>query len=351
MAITIYDVAQKAGVSISTVSRVLNNNPNVLEDTRQRVLLSIKELNFKPNPIARGLVVKQTNLIEVFFSWAGPVFNMAGYQFNLQSSWYVGLLNGINEVVQEKQYGLLINTISGIFDAQEIFRRVSSNAVDGVLMVSPYLSESELLKIINNRIPFVLIGYRTDDPGVDFVDSDNLQAATLVVDHLAGLGHKKIACIAGQVTTSRNAADRLAGFKKAMAKWGLAVPEDSIVEGDFLKKSGTEAMKKLLALRDRPTAVFASNDLMALGAWDAIEEAGLTVGKDIALVGFDDIAEAFAPPYSLTTVQQDYRTISMQATNLLIEKIQHPDNWEPRQILVPTQLVIRQSCGSKKKSL
>lgn len=347
--ITIYDVAAKAGVSISTVSRVLNNNPNVLEDTRQRVQKVIEDLQFKPNPIARGLVVKQTNLIEVFFSWAGPVFNMAGYQFNLQSAWYVGLLNGINEVVQEKQYGLLINTISGVFDPQEVYRKVSSKAVDGVLMVSPYLEEKDVLRMINQRIPMILIGYRTDDEGVDFVDSDNRGAAVQVVDYLVGLGHKKIACIAGQVRTSRNAADRLEGFKEACGKNGLSLPAEYLVEGDFLKQSGAEAMRKLMALTDRPTAVFASNDLMALGAWDVAEEMGLTVGKDVALVGVDDIAEAFTPPYSLTTVRQDYRAMSVEATRMLIDKINHPDNWKPRQVLVPTQMVVRQSCGSKKK--
>lgn len=348
MAITIYDVAQKSGVSISTVSRVLNNNPNVQEDTRRKVLKAIAELNFKPNPIARGLVVKQTNLIEVFFSWAGPVFNLAGYQFNLQSYWYMGILNGVNEVVQEKKYGLLINTISGIFDPQEVYRKVFHNAVDGVLMVSPYLEEEDLLQMKENRVPIVFIGYRTEDKGVDFVDADNVGAAVAVVDHLTGLGHKKIAFISGQVKTSRNAADRLEGFHKAMKAHGLKVPPEYLGEGDFLKKSGSEAMKKFLALPDRPTAVFASNDLMALGAWDAIEEAGLTVGKDIALVGFDDITEAFTPPYSLTTVRQDFRTISVEAARLLIDKIQSGGHWTPKQMLVPTQLITRQSCGAQR---
>ena len=346
---TIYDVAHKAGVSISTVSRVLNNNPNVLEETRQKVLEAIREMKFKPNPIARGLVIKQTNLIEVFFSWSGPVFSMAGYQFNLQSAWYVGLLNGINEVVQEKQYGLLINTVAGIFDPQEVYRRVFHNAVDGVLMVSPYLEERDVLQIADQRVPVVLVGYRAEDKTVDFVDSDNETAALKVVDHLEGLGHKKIACIAGQVKTSRNALDRLTGFKKGLQAKGLALPENYIVEGDFLRETGKMAMEKLLALPDRPTAVFACNDLMALGAWDVVEAAGLQVGKDIALVGFDDIAEAFTPPYSLTTIRQDYRTISVEAAQMLIERIQKPEGWKPRQLLVPAELVVRQSCGSRVK--
>jgi DNA-binding LacI/PurR family transcriptional regulator len=342
MAITIYDVAQKAGVSISTVSRVLNNNPNVQEDTRQKVLQSIAELKFKPNPIARGLVVKQTNLIEVFFSWSG-------YQFNLQSAWYVGLLNGINEVVQENQYGLLINTIAGVFDPQEVYRKVYHNALDGVLMVSPYLEEKDVLQMMDQRIPVVLIGYRTDDPRMDYVDSDNVHAAVQMVDHLVQLGHQKIAFISGQTGTSRNALDRLKGFQQAMKKNNLPIPEGYIVDGNFLRDSGAEGMKKLLALSQRPTAVFASNDLMALGAWDAAEETGLTVGGDIAIVGFDDITEAFTPPYSLTTIRQDYRTISVEATRILLDKIKKPNHGNPRQVLVPTQLIVRQSCGSKKK--
>jgi DNA-binding LacI/PurR family transcriptional regulator len=338
---TIYDVAQKAGVSISTVSRVLNNNPNVLDETRQKVLKVIAELQFKPNPIARGLVVKQTNLIEVFFSWAG-------YEFGFNSPWYAKILDGINQVVQENQYGILINTIAGVFDPQEVYRRVFHNAVDGVLMVSPYLEEKEVAQMMENRVPVVLIGYRTMNPHLDFVDSDNMQAAGQVVDHLVKLGHKKIAIITGQQKTSRNASDRLSGFKLAMHRHGLTVPEEYIHEGDFLKESGEEGMTRLLSLPDKPTAVFASNDLMALGAIKSLEKAKLKVGKDMALVGFDDIAEAAIPPVSLTTVRQDYRTISVEAARILLQKIQTPEHWRPKQMLIPTELVVRTSCGSKK---
>ncbi len=341
MAITIYDVAKKAGVSISTVSRVLNKNPNVLEKTREAVLAVIKEMNFKPNPVARNLVVKQTQtvIIEVFFSWAGR-------QFNIQSDWYTKLLNGINEVLDEHQYGLLVNTIAGVFAPQLVYRKVFQNAVDGVLMVSPYLAEKDVLHMLDNRIPIVLVGYRTDDPGVDFVDTDNAQAASQVVDHLVKLGHRKIAYISGPVQYSRNAADRLQGFQQAMQKHGLAVPTEYIFEGNFLRKSGEEGIQKLLELPERPSAVFASNDLMALGAWDMLEKKGLKVGTDMALVGFDDIPEVGTPPYSLTTIQQDYHQVSVEATKVLIDKIKNPDDWKPRQILIPSQLIVRQSSGS-----
>jgi LacI family transcriptional regulator len=216
-------------------------------------------------------------------------------------------------------------------------------------MVSPYLEEKDVLQMMDYRVPVVLIGYRTDDPRMDYVDSDNVDAAFQVVDHLVKLGHKKIAFISGQVKTSRNALDRLNGFQQAMKKHNLPIPPGFLVEGNFLRESGESGMKNLLALPERPTAVFASNDLMALGAWDAAEEAGLTVGADIALVGFDDITEAFTPPYSLTTVRQDYRAISVEATRSLLAKFHQPDHWKTKQVLVPTQLIVRQSCGSKKK--
>lgn len=341
--VTIYDVAFRAGVSISTVSRVLNNSSGVLEETRQKVLSAASDLSFKPNPVARSLVVKQVNLIQVCFSWSS-----GQYQINLENPWYLELLNGINEVAQEKEYGLLINTLSGIFDPKEVYRRVSRNAVDGILLVSPYLTEDELLQIKNYPVPVVLIGCHVNDPQMDFVDSDNLKAVDAVVDHLSEKGHRKIACITGEVEISTDAAERLDEFKDAMKQRGLAVPNEYITSGDFSQESGFKAMRQLLGLKDKPTAVFACNDLMALGAWAALEEEKFVVGKDMALVGFDDIPLASRAPHSLTTVRQDFHAISTQATELLIEKMRNPDEWKARQVRVPTQLVVRRSSGSPK---
>lgn len=336
---TIYDVADKADVSIATVSRVLNSVNIVNQDTRLRVLKAIQELNFKTNPRARSLSVRQFDMVEVCFSWSSV-------QINLENEWYLGLLNGINAVVQEKQYGLLINTISGVFGLQEVFQRVHRNGVKGLLMVSPYLKSEELVQIKDFLAPTVLIGCRVDDPGVDFVDSDNSKSVADVVNHLLDLGHNKIAIITGEVEISADATERLLEFQQAMLWRGIPTPDSYIVGGDFSKGSGVKAMEKLLALQDRPTAVFASNDLMALGAWDCIVEKGLKVGKDMALVGFDDILQASLYPYSLTTIKQDFQAISTLATRLLIEKIENPGGWKSRHVLVPTQLMVRQSCGS-----
>ncbi len=338
---TIYDVAKKAGVSISTVSRVLNNNPNVLADTRQKVLKVIADLNFKPNPIARGLVVKQTNLLEVFFSWAG-------YHLNFGNSWYMGILNGVNEVARQNKFGLLINTVAGEYDPRAVYEKVFSNIVDGVLIVSPYLNEAEVQAMVGARLPFVLISYRIDDSRIDFVDSDNIGAARLAVNHLVKLGRKKIAVINGIVATSRNAVDRWTGFQEAMKAQGRPLPEAYVKYGRFNVESGEICAEELLSLPDPPDAIFATNDYMAMGVVNVMRKRGMIPGQEVAVVGFDDIAEAASPSYSLTTIRQDFLGISSEAATLLINKIkQQNHNWEPQHLLIPTQLVVRTSCGSK----
>lgn len=338
---TIYDVAKKAGVSISTVSRVLNNNPNVLQETRQRVLKVIAELNFKPNPIARGLVVKQTNILGIFFSWTG-------YQLNFGNSWYMGILNGVNDVARENKYGLLINTVAGDYDPQAVYEKAFYNIVDGVIIVSPYLQEEEVRKMVDERLPFVLISYRIDDPRIDFVDSDNVGAAAMVVDHLVRAGRKRIAVVNGIMESSRNAIDRFAGFRDAVKRHGLDLPAEYVKEGLFSVESGEAAAEQLLVLPDPPDAIFAANDYMAMGVVNVLKKRGLTPGQEVAVVGFDDITEAALPYYELTTVKQDFVGISSEAASLLIRKVrQQGGHWVPQHLLLPTQLVVRKSCGTK----
>jgi DNA-binding LacI/PurR family transcriptional regulator len=340
---TIYDVAKRAGVSISTVSRVLNNNPNVLHDTRQRVLKVIADMNFKPNPIARGLVVKQTNILEVFFSWTG-------YRLSFDNTWYMGILNGVNEVVRQNKYDLLINTVAGDYDVRALCEKAFNNIVDGVLVVSPYLSEPDVKKMADERLPFVLVSYRVEDPRLDYVDSDNEAAAAMVVDHLAGLGRRKISVINGNIDSSRNAQDRWEGFKKGLQKHGIALPDSYVTQGVFSTESGEACAEKLLNLPDPPDAIFAANDAMAMGVVNIMKKRNLTPGKEVAVVGFDDIDEASNPYYELTTVKQDIFTISAEATTLLIQKVRQQQQnlpWVSQHRIIPTQLVVRKSCGSK----
>jgi DNA-binding LacI/PurR family transcriptional regulator len=335
----IYDVAEKAGVSIATVSRVLNNNSNVMEGTRHKVLDAIKALKFKPDVSARELGVRHNHLIQIFF-------HIAHYPIDFDNNWFGDILNGAGEVLQAHQYGVLINSISGMPTAEEIYHRVHHNRVDGILMIAPHMVERDLLRIMDQRVPIVPVEYRLENPHTSFVDTDNVNSVIQIVDHLVSLGHRKIACLAGPVPQNRNAQDRFWGFKKGLEKHGLGLPEDYVVTHDYyVREAGTEGMRELLSLPDRPTAVFGSNDQIALGAWDVAQSAGLKVGKDISIAGYDDIPVASKPPYSLTTVRQDFHKLSSTAAEILMDIIENPAGAMPRQILVPTQLIARQSTG------
>lgn len=335
----IYDVAQKAEVSISTVSRVLNNQNNVNEETRQRVVQAIQELNFKPNVSARGLVLRTSNMIQMFFQ-------VAKFPVDFDSNWLPDILNGAGEVLQDSKYGLILNTLVGLVDSEEFYKRAfHDGSLEGILMVAPHLEDRDVLKMINQRIPVVLVAHRIEDPRVSFVDTDNRGAVRDIVDHFVGLGHKRIACLAGPIAFNRNAQDRLEGFKEGLRKHGLDLPENYVIQSEYYTRdAGMEGMESLLKLPQRPTAVFGSNDLIALGAWETVEKAGLTVGKDVSLAGYDDIPLS-SHGFSLTTVRQDFKAVGSAAAQILVDKIKNPASTPARQVFVPCPIVVRKSTG------
>jgi DNA-binding LacI/PurR family transcriptional regulator len=337
---TIYDVAKKSKVSIATVSRVLNKKTEVVtEKTRLHVLQAIKELNFKPNLSARRLVSSRTNLIEIFF-------HIQNFPVDFKSDWYNGILTGATQVIQNENMGMLINFLVGIPDFQEIAERVFHNNVDGILLISPSLEEKHLLELTHQNTPIVLVGHRAKSSDISFVDTNNTEASKSIVEHLINLGHRKIACIAGPIHNVQNAKDRLEGYQNAMSKHGLSVPKGFIIPSDgFIKLNGREGMQQLLKLSEKPTAVVCGDDMLATGAWDAATAAGLKIGKDISLVGYDDIPAASTYPYSLTTVRQDMQGLSAAATRLLIEQIKNPESSVPTHQFQPTQVIVRESTG------
>jgi DNA-binding LacI/PurR family transcriptional regulator len=341
---TIYDVAQKSKVSIATVSRVLNKKDSlVTEKTRVQVLQAIKDLHFKPNLSARRLVSNRTNLIEVFF-------HINNFPLNFKNDWYNGILVGTTQVIQKNNMGLLINFLIGIPDPQEIVDRIFYNNVDGVLMIAPSLEEKHLLELSRQSTPIVMVGHRAQNPEISFVDTNNIEASETATEHLIGLGHKKIACLAGPTHNIQNAKDRLEGFQKAMSKHGLFVPKNFMVSSEeFIQQNGYDEMKKLLKLSEKPTAVYCCNDMLAMGAWDAVIEAGLKVGKDISIVGYDDIPAVSTAPYSLTTIRQDVEGLSAAATRLLISQIKSTEGFAPSQQYESTKLIIRSSTGPAPK--
>jgi DNA-binding LacI/PurR family transcriptional regulator len=341
---TIYDVAKQAGVSISTVSRVLNRHPSVLPGTRDRVLTIIAQLQFKPNPIARGLVVKHTNVLEVFFSWPG-------YDLNFSDSWYMTLLNGVSDAARKGEYGLLINTLAGHCERGGSSEKAFEGIVDGLLLLAPRLDKELADRMHKERVPTVVTNCRCEDGLMDWVDTDNAGGASLLAEHLVSLGHKNIGVITGPLENAENAVARLRGFDERLAALGLPTPDAYRVKGDFTDASGEKAMEKLLDLPSPPTAVFASNDSMALGAARIIRKRGMKLGLDVSLVGYDNIREAGSPEFDLTTVDAQTALLGSEAVDLLISKIHAPSKeWVPQHLVVPVNLVTRTSTAPPRKT-
>jgi DNA-binding LacI/PurR family transcriptional regulator len=336
---TLCDVAQKADVSISTVSRVVNNLDKVDEYTRRRVQGALQELNYKPNISARGLSMPRHRMIQMFYQ-------VGKFPLNFETNWFRDTINGAGEYFRSKNYHLMINMLVGLIDAEEFYSQAFyDGSLEGILLVAPHLEDKDILKMTRQRIPIVLMGHRIPDPSVSYVDTDNRRAVGEAVDHLVELGHKRIACLAGPIEFNRNAQDRLEGFKDALQKHGLEFPENYLIKSNFFSRDvGMEGMARLLTLKERPTAVVCANDLIALGAWDQAQKEGLQIGKDISIVGYDDIPAA-STLYSLTTVRQDFWELSAKAAELLIEKIENPSDTTVRQILIPSPVIIRKSTG------
>jgi LacI family transcriptional regulator len=333
---TIYDVAEEAGLSIATVSRVLNGKPNVTEDARRRVSQAIKALRFKPNAIARGLGGGRSRVLELFI-------HVADFPVDFNSDWFPGMVNGTGQTAKKHGYGILINAVEGLPDPKEIHQRIFANNVDGILMVAPNLPQASVARILDQQIPIVLVEYRLE--GASYVDMDTAGSMDKVVGHLADLGHRKIACLAGPADTNHNARERLEGFRAAMGRRGLEIPTSYVLTCEFYSQElGAKGMNRLLALSDRPTAVFAANDLMAMGAWQAATGKGLRMGKDLSLVGYDDIPPVSQPPYALTTIHQDFYAMAVKASEMLIRHMEDPSA-KPRQILLPARLIARESTG------
>lgn len=333
--LTIQHIADLAQVSRSTVSRVLNDHPSVRSAVRQRVLQVINEQGYAPQAAARSLASKRTNTLGLLiprsatFIFADPFFGQ--------------IIQQMTETCTSRGYYLLFSMATGSIE-QDFYKRVlQSRSVDGLLMVSSDIDDPILPLLIKDNLPLMLIGDHPYLKPMNWVDTENRQGACNAVNHLLKLGHRRIATIAGP--QQMNAAiDRYNGYKQALLEAYMPIQPELVVYGDYSQESGYTTMNRLLGLDAPPTAVFAANDMMAIGALRAIHEAELAVPGDIALVGFDDVPmAAFANP-PLSTVRQPIAEMGAMATSLLIDQLEGisaPNAY----VRVPTQLVVRQSCG------
>jgi LacI family transcriptional regulator len=338
----IREVAKQSGVSVSTVSRVFNEYDDVSPTTRERVLEVARRLDYAPSAAARTLVKQRSQLIGVvlFTGYEHPDIHHPFFQEVL-----VGLKHGIGEL----GYDLLLFATeqpgSSRGRPHSYLRRARQHNVDGIVVMGVDRDDPEVEKLVRADLPVIAVDLDVVHEHTSFVASDNIGGARLAVRHLHSLGHTRIATIAGPSST-KPGADRTLGFRAEMRELGLKIPARYEVEGDFYPESGEHAMRSLLALKERPTAVFAAADMMAIGAIRTLRAAGLSAPDDVAVVGFDDIrvAELVSPP--LTTIRQDMVGIGLAAGRALVEQIENP-GVTPPVLTLPVELVVRGSCGAR----
>jgi LacI family transcriptional regulator len=326
-------IAKLSGVSRSTVSRVINNDPNVSTFTRQNVLHFVNLAHYVPNATARSLAVGRTHVIGLIV----PI----GVSTIFTDPNFCTLVQGVSSACSAHDHTVMLWLADPEHECEQVRQLMYSCSIDGVIVASPLVNDVIVQTLMHGNLPFVLVGRPSAAAKISYVDVDHGRGAHDAVRHLLRQGHRRIATITGPQTMSTGV-ERLAGYQGALREHGLRINPNLIVDGGFTEAEGYWAMQQLLP--QRPEAVFAANDAMALGALRAIRDAGLRVPQDISLVGFDDIPLVALTDPALTTVRQPLHGVGRVAVESLIELIDQPQA-APRQTLLPTELVIRSSCG------
>ncbi len=336
--VTSQDVADAAGVSRTTVSMVLNDVPGakISEETRQRVLKVAQKLGYVPDAAAQALASRRSQIIGLV--QARQTHHIIADAFLNQ------MVGGLLQSVHRHDMRLLIDIVEPEHQKETYLRLVRAKHIDGLLLAGPRIDDEGLRALEEDRFPTVLIGYQPDI-ALCSVDVDNRAAARMAVAHLIQLGHERIACITNAPPTYGAPVERLAGYRDALEAAGLVYDEGLVRYGDYDLTSGYEQMKDLLEEGPEFTAAFVSSDVVALGAMAAIQERGLRVPEDIAMVGFDDVPFARHTNPRLTTIHVPAVEMARWACEMLIQLIQQGELSNPHRIL-DTHLVVRESCGA-----
>jgi LacI family transcriptional regulator len=330
--VTIKDVAREAGVSVATVSRVYNDSALVKEETRQRVQDVARRLGYSPNGAARSLITSKTSTIGVLLP-------------DLHGEFFSELIRGIDQTAQRLGYHLLVS--SSHDQAGEIEAAIQSmrGRVDGLIVMSPNVGARDAVRHLSALFPVVLLSSSAEEGALHTISIANRAGARAMVRHLIALGHRQIVIITGG-QHNHDAVERLRGYRAALREAGIARRAAWEVAGDFGERSGYAAAQKLLSTRPRPTAIFASNDAMAIGAISALREAGVRVPDDIAVAGFDDIPMAAYLNPPLATVHVDIPALGERAVERLVEALRGEARRGEREEL-PTRVVARGSSGER----
>ncbi len=334
MATGIKLIAEMAGVSTTTVSHVVNGTRFVSEDKRQRVLLAMRNLNYRPNRMASGLRRRQSNTIGVVLP-------------DITNPYFAEVARGVEDACFTRDYSAIIcNSDASLKTEARCLAMLAEKQTDGIVLVNAGGHAPAPPGGMTRDIPLVMLDREVPGLNVDFIQVDNFAGGRMAAEQFLSLGHRHAACIGGSPGVYPPW-ERVDGFLDAMREAGHPVPEELVLAGDFQAESGYALAGKLMRARPRPTAIFAANDLMAYGVIRLLTEMGLHVPNNVSVIGFDDISLSalFNPP--LTTVSQPRLDMGGMAVRLLLERLARPD-LEPRRVMLPLQLIPRQSSGFAK---
>ncbi|MEV6304853.1 LacI family DNA-binding transcriptional regulator [Actinoplanes sp. NPDC051861] len=332
---TIVDVARHAGVSTTAVSKVLRNAYGTSPQMRSRVSAAVDELGYRPSAAARAL--------------RGRTWTVGVMLPDVRNPFFADILDGVAEHLDDTEYQLFMTSgCDDVTNEARVTEAMIDRSMDGLVLIAP-VSAKERLTEVARSVPTVVVGRHGSSPTYDSVTDDDITGAALVVDHLVSLGHRRIAHIEHHETDPVRLAEmpnaqRARGYRDAMIAHNLA-GEIDIASTSYTQQGGYLGARQLLARRIRPTAIFAGADVVALGALEAIAEAGLTVPGDISLAGYDNSALAAFGPISLTSVDQDGRQMGANAARLLVERINQRDRRTAQVKLTPT-LVVRRTTAA-----
>jgi LacI family transcriptional regulator len=332
---TIFDIARESGVSYSTVSRTLSGFEYVKASTREKVLAAAEKLGYVPNQQARSLAGGPSNLIGVLVP-------------TLSNDYIIEILQGIDDELTSSNYNLILYTTNRCQGKEATFvATIMNGAADGLLLVAPFISDYYLEALRQQDFPYVLIDQADQAEQSTVVNATNRQGAYEATQYLIELGHRRIGFIAG-LRQLNSAIERFEGYKAALSEHGIPFRDDYITQGDFRMNVGHQATQKLLALAEPPTAIFAANDLSALGAMEAVREQNLRIPEDISVIGFDDISQAAVAYPKLTTVRQPLNQLGREAVKVLLKRLENPA-LEICRVMLETQLIIRDSCAAPRR--
>jgi DNA-binding LacI/PurR family transcriptional regulator len=333
---TIEDVAKRAGVSIATVSRVMNSSPGVGEDTRKRVEEAMAALDYRPNQAARSLRSNRSRIIGLLIS-------------DIQNPFFAGLIRGVEDQALRHEYSLILcNTNESPQREQQYLDVLYMERVAGVILVPTreHVGDETRKRFRERGVPIVAVDRRVKDRDIDAVITDNVRGAYDAVTHLIANGYRRIGVITGPLTITTGH-ERLEGYRQALREAGI--PLDPALErsGTFAVESGRERAEQLLGLTPRPDALFTTNNLLTLGALHAVHDRNLSVPDDVALVGYDDIQWGELGSVSLTTVMQPVYELGSAAALRLFQRMSDPGNQSRQEIILAPTLLVRGSSAPR----